>query len=110
MNKTSKTMSLLTIVLLMIPFFLVSPCITSHENQSSLYTTNKKKHEISHFRTLNRRKLIDCPLQKLYRNIKITVDAVSPLADEQNIVVTVSGIFFPSDRLWVSMITPADSE
>ncbi|CAO2820862.1 unnamed protein product [Amaranthus hypochondriacus] len=103
-------MSLLTLFLLIvIPFFLVSACISSHENQSSLNTSNNKEHEISHFRTLNRRKLIDCPFQKLYRNIKITVDAVSPLADDQNIVVTVSGIFFPSDRLWVAMITPADS-
>ncbi|KMS99148.1 hypothetical protein BVRB_2g047460 [Beta vulgaris subsp. vulgaris] len=63
------------------------------------------EHDIPHFRTLNRRRLHDCPSNNPY--LQIIVNAVSPLPDEQYISVTVSGVTKPSDKYWVAMISPS---
>lgn len=69
---------------------------------------NEQEKEIHEFRMLNRRHLIECPL--VNRFVEISTDADnSPLRDEQNVTVTVSGILHPSDNDWLAMISPSHS-
>ncbi|XP_074286526.1 nucleotide pyrophosphatase/phosphodiesterase-like isoform X2 [Silene latifolia] len=65
-------------------------------------------HEIPHFRMLNRRKLIECPLN-VNPYLKITTNVGSSLLDDQNVIVTVSGVLQPSEKHWVAMISPSHS-
>ncbi|KAH9619639.1 hypothetical protein KSS87_022222 [Heliosperma pusillum] len=58
---------------------------------------------------LNRRKLIQCPLN-VNPYLKITTNVgSSSLLDDQNVIVTVSGVLQPSDKHWVAMISPSHS-
>lgn len=68
---------------------------------------HNNEQEISYFRTLNRRHLGECSSNNPY--LEVNINAISPLSDEQNINITVSGISQPSDRYWVAMISPSHS-
>ncbi|KAL2898500.1 putative inactive purple acid phosphatase 1 [Bienertia sinuspersici] len=75
--------------------------------KSSQVLPNNSEHEISDFRLLNRRHLSDCSSNNPYLNINM--NAISPLPDEMNINITVSGVPQPSDKYWVAMISPSHS-
>lgn len=62
---------------------------------------------ISDFRLINRRFLLDCPDPNPY--LAITVDADSPLPDEANVTVTVSGVLDPDESDWIAMVSPSGS-
>lgn len=62
---------------------------------------------VSDFRLINRRFLLDCPDPNPY--LAIDIDRNSPLADEANITVTVSGVIDPDDSDWIAMISPSGS-
>ncbi|KAK9741950.1 hypothetical protein RND81_03G139200 [Saponaria officinalis] len=103
-----------------IPIFLslIISLIISTSNTHSLPTISlrnlhfrahhENEQEIPHFRMLNRRKLLNCPVN-VNPYLKITTNVVSPLFDEQNVTVTVSGVLQPSDKHWVAMISPSHS-
>uniref|UniRef100_A0A803MYF6 Purple acid phosphatase Fn3-like domain-containing protein n=1 Tax=Chenopodium quinoa TaxID=63459 RepID=A0A803MYF6_CHEQI len=57
---------------------------------------------------LNRKFLTNCSPISPY--LRIGTDAVSPLAAEQIVTVTVSGVLHPSDKDWVAMISPSHSD
>lgn len=59
------------------------------------------------FSTLNRRRLASCA--NLFPYAKIQMDAAGPLADVQTVTVTVSGMSNPSDRDWVAVMSPSNS-
>ncbi|ERN05081.1 probable inactive purple acid phosphatase 27 isoform X1 [Amborella trichopoda] len=63
---------------------------------------------ISSFRLINRRSLLTCPDPNPYLAINVT--SVDPLANEQNVTVTVSGVIIPDKSDWVAMISPSDSD
>lgn len=63
---------------------------------------------ISEFRVLNRMLIGDCPDPNPYLAINVSTD--SPLPDEGNITVTVSGVIVPDKSDWVAMISPSNSE
>ena len=57
---------------------------------------------------MNRRLMGDCPDPNPHLAIDISTD--SPLADEGNVTVTVSGVMGPDKSDWVAMISPSNSE
>ena len=63
---------------------------------------------ISNFRTLNRRVLKDCHNPNPY--LEISVSKNSSLADEEYLIVTVSGVLFPAETDWVAMVSPSGPE
>ncbi|XP_026659661.2 probable inactive purple acid phosphatase 27 isoform X2 [Phoenix dactylifera] len=63
---------------------------------------------ISEFRVLNRRFLLDCPDANPY--LAINISSYSPLSDEENITVTVSGVILPDKSDWVAMISPSNAD
>ena len=63
---------------------------------------------ISEFRVVNRRLMGDCPDPNPYLAISVSTD--SPLADEGNVTVTVSGVVVPDKSDWVGMLSPSNSE
>lgn len=114
MNKTSETMSLHIFLKANVLFFfffstnlhaIPTSFLPNVHFRSQIMHNNDQ--EIPHFRTLNRRRLIDCPFPSPY--LQITTNAVSPLPDEQYINVTVSGILLPSEKHWIAMISPSHS-
>lgn len=63
---------------------------------------------LSDFRTVNRRVLKECHDPNPY--IRISVSKASRLADEEYLVVTVSGVLVPAETDWVAMVSPSDSK
>ncbi|XP_077219257.1 nucleotide pyrophosphatase/phosphodiesterase-like [Tasmannia lanceolata] len=63
---------------------------------------------ISQFRIINRRSLIQCPDLNPY--LEVNISSNSPLSDEENVEITVSGVLVPADSDWVAMISPSNSD
>ncbi|KAJ6804802.1 nucleotide pyrophosphatase/phosphodiesterase-like [Iris pallida] len=95
-------------VLFVICFLCVS---RSSRCSSPLLTGSADKFKghtaISDFRLINRRFLIDCPDPNTY--LEIHTDADSPLPDEANVTVTVSGVLVPDESDWIAMVSPSNS-
>ncbi|KAG6630331.1 hypothetical protein CIPAW_13G010400 [Carya illinoinensis] len=89
-------------------FFLSSssPCFSWFLPPSIVNSTKQHRHHtfISDFRVLTRRILSECPDPNPFLQINVTPN--SNLADEENVTVTVSGVFVPQKDDWVAMITP----
>ncbi|KAL9247746.1 hypothetical protein vseg_021146 [Gypsophila vaccaria] len=106
------TMSKLSMFLSLLVISLISSSNSHSLQANSLrnvhFRAQDNSHEIPDFRLLNRRKLLNCPLN-VNPYLKITTNVVSPLLDEQNVTVTVSGVLRPSDKHWVAMISPSHS-
>ncbi|XP_010931589.1 probable inactive purple acid phosphatase 27 [Elaeis guineensis] len=62
---------------------------------------------ISEFRLLNRRSLLPCPDPNPY--LAVNISSYSPLSDDENITVTVSGVIVPDKSDWVAMISPSNA-
>lgn len=99
------------ILFIIIPIFLLlSNTVAvprSYSPNIHFRSSQIENNEIPHFRTLNRRQLIDCPFPNPY--LEITVNTVSPLPDEIYINVTVSGVLKTSPKYWVAMVSPSHS-
>lgn len=59
------------------------------------------------FRTINRRKLLQCNDINPY--LKLTLDTAGPLSDFQTVTVNVSGVLDPSDDDWIAVVSPSNS-
>ncbi|KAG0471718.1 hypothetical protein HPP92_016264 [Vanilla planifolia] len=66
-----------------------------------------KEHTgLTPFKVINRRIIGECPDPNPYLDIKLS--ASSPLADEGNLTVTVSGVLDPDEDDWLGMISPSN--
>ncbi|GAB2302313.1 hypothetical protein Dimus_036327 [Dionaea muscipula] len=63
---------------------------------------------ISPFRTINRRKLITCPVKSPYLAMNLSMSSAAP--DEGYIYVTLSGVLDPASNDWIAMISPSTSD
>lgn len=63
---------------------------------------------VSEFRLLNRRQLIECPNANPY--LKVSITSNHSLSDDEYVTVNITGVFVPSTRDWVAMISPSQSE
>ncbi|KAL3701603.1 hypothetical protein R1sor_019625 [Riccia sorocarpa] len=61
----------------------------------------------SSFRTINRRRLLDCGNLNPY--VKITLDTTGPLSDEQTVNVTITGLVDPSEHDWIAVVSPSNA-
>lgn len=57
------------------------------------------------FRCINRRNLHSCPDSTRYVDLRLSTQG--PLANEENVTVTVSGILHPTGHDWVALISPS---
>ncbi|XP_057818701.1 probable inactive purple acid phosphatase 27 [Cryptomeria japonica] len=60
------------------------------------------------FRCINRRSLRKCFNPSPYVNISLSTEG--PLADDQNVTVTVSGVIHPRAHDWVALISPSTAD
>lgn len=89
--------------------FLCISCSSCYSSPLLFGSADKFKGHtaISDFRLINRRFLGECPDPNPY--LEIETDANSPLPDEANITITVSGVLVPDKSDWVAMISPSNS-
>ncbi|CAM6097263.1 unnamed protein product [Calypogeia fissa] len=59
------------------------------------------------FRTINRRKLVQCNDINPY--LALSLDTAGPLSDVQTVTVNVSGVVDPSDNDWIAVVSPSNS-
>ncbi|OAY84903.1 putative inactive purple acid phosphatase 24 [Ananas comosus] len=91
---------------------LLFSCSFIYLGSSYPITTNYSKDEldrlgISQFRYINRRSLASCNKRNLY--LAVNISSNSPLPDEVNVTVTVSGVSSPDKSDWIAMISPSNS-
>ncbi|XP_078182852.1 nucleotide pyrophosphatase/phosphodiesterase-like isoform X2 [Carex rostrata] len=86
----------------------LSSLLSSQVMASTYHDHYLKRHGgISKFRLINRRSLIDCPVDNPY--LSINVSTTSPLPDESYVTVTVNGVLHPDNFQWIAMISPSNS-
>lgn len=94
--------------LFLFALFLISSLLSSQVMASPYHDHYLKRHGgISKFRLINRRSLIDCPVDNPY--LSINVSMTSPLPDESYVTVTVNGVLRPDNFQWIAMISPSNS-
>ncbi|XP_020114415.1 probable inactive purple acid phosphatase 27 isoform X2 [Ananas comosus] len=91
---------------------LLFSCSFIYLGSSYPITTNYSKDEldrlgISQFRYINRRSLASCNKRNPY--LAVNISSNSPLPDEVNVTVTVSGVRSPDKSDWIAMISPSNS-
>ncbi|KAF3330730.1 putative inactive purple acid phosphatase 27 [Carex littledalei] len=86
----------------------LSSLLSSQVMASPYHDHYLKRHGgISKFRLINRRSLINCPVDNPY--LSINVSMTSPLPDESYVTVTVNGVLHPDNFQWIAMISPSNS-
>ncbi|KAH9316015.1 hypothetical protein KI387_024642, partial [Taxus chinensis] len=79
-----------------------------HEGKSKTLANDICGEKGKEFRCINRRSLRRCFNPSPYVNISVSTEG--PLADEQNITVTVSGVKHPRDHDFVALISPTTAD
>ncbi|ONK71228.1 uncharacterized protein A4U43_C04F6200 [Asparagus officinalis] len=96
-------------LLLSVPLFLLisSSCSSSPLLGGPIDDKLRNHTRISDFRVINRRFLANCDDPNPYLALDISTN--SPLPNEANVTVTVSGVLDPDESDWIAMISPSKS-